>query len=160
MRTAFLLACLLPLLASAASASTAGGSLCHEEDSAEELAAAADEAAAVDVEEHILPCALIESGQLGAWCPDAAFYVTTPSGTLLCRVLLPAVGLDRRGSSELEERPAASPPDRTPLTTPAPAHLARGSHLARPVFDDVQSPLDRSWLLPRPLAAEPPFVPG
>ena len=47
-------------------------------------------------EELILPCAMVESDQLGPWCVDAAVYLVTTSGTLLCRVSLPAVDLTTR----------------------------------------------------------------
>jgi hypothetical protein len=36
--------------------------------------------------EVVVPCAMVDSGVLGADCHDAAFYVVNQQGTLLCRI--------------------------------------------------------------------------
>jgi hypothetical protein len=154
MRTAFF-SLLFSLAAGAASASPA---LCHEKERDDDASARAEQV--IDAEEHILPCGFVESGLLGPSCPDVAFYVSTPSGTLLCRVLLPAVHVERRGSTELEERPTACCSDRVPTSAPAPAFAASAAAAPRPLLQDAASALERTQHPPRALFAEPPPVPS
>ena len=49
----------------------------------------------------IVPCAMVESGVLGAACADATFYVVTDAGVLLC-----TVDVD---TFELTQAPALTP---------------------------------------------------
>jgi hypothetical protein len=112
------------------------------------------------IEELIIPCAMVESDLLGPWCVDAAFYLVTTSGTLLCRVSLPAVDIASTSTPDLEERDPAPTPQRTPLPAPAGGLASALKDAAKPLALERVSLLDRTRLPPSPVYAEPPFVPG
>lgn len=116
--------------------------------------------AAEDLEEVILPCAMVESDQLGPWCVDAAVYLVTTKGTLLCRVSLPAVDLVTADSSDLEDRSEAPAPSRTQMPVPAASIASAVKDASRPLVLSVASSLERLQRQPHPVYAEPPFVPG
>lgn len=112
------------------------------------------------LEELIIPCAMAESDQLGPWCVDATVYLVTTSGTLLCRVTLPAVDLATSSSPDLEDRDPAPAPHRVPLEAPAGSLASALKDAAKPLVREHASLHDRSRLPPSPVYAEPPFVPG
>ncbi len=112
------------------------------------------------LEELIIPCAMVESDQLGPWCVDAAVYLVTTSGTLLCRVSLPAVDLASVPTPDLEDRDPAPMPNRVPLEAPARSIASALKDAAKPLVVERASLHHRSRLPPSPVYAEPPFVPG
>lgn len=112
------------------------------------------------IEELIVPCGMVESDQLGPWCVDATVYLVTTSGTLLCRVALPAVDIASSSSPDLEDRDPAPTPQRAPLPVPAASIASALKDAAKPLVLERASLHDRSRLPPSPVYAEPPFVPG
>ncbi len=58
--------------------------------------------------EVVVPCAVVDSGLLGADCHDAAFYVVNQTGTLLCRLDIMALGLSTASSSIDDGQPASA----------------------------------------------------
>lgn len=131
-----------------------------EESIAEASGASLETAVTGAIEELILPCAMVESDLLGPWCVDAAFYLVTTSGTLLCRVSLPAVDITSTSSPDLEDRDPAPAPQRIPLPAPAGGLASALIDAAKPLFTERAPPPDRTRLPPSPVYAEPPFVPG
>ncbi len=121
---------------------------------------AAEHVAAEHVEELILPCAMVESDQLGPWCVDAAVYLVTTSGTLLCRVSLPAVDLSTSSSSDVEDRDPAPAPQRVPLPAPAGSLASALKDAAKPLVLESASSHHRRQQPPHPVYVEPPLVPG
>lgn len=135
-------------------------SLCHEGDEAERVVEQAQAEAQGALEELILPCAMVESDQLGPWCVDAAVYLVTMNGTLLCRVSLPAVDLTASNSPDLQERDPAPAPQRAPLQAPSGSLASAVKDAARPLVLERASSPHRTRQPPRPVYAEPPLVPG
>ncbi len=66
-----------------------------------------DDVGVVEAVEVIVPCAVVESGALGAACHDAAFYVVNQTGTLLCRVDVAVLASSARSTSIETAAPAA-----------------------------------------------------
>lgn len=157
LRTVFL--CSLTLLGALPAAAM---SLCDKDDPSAEHKSPADleldEAPALT--EQILPCSMVENGQLGAWCADATVYVVTQSGTVLCRVLLPEVDLSTANSSELNERPSAPTPERPQNQAPQVLVANAPPVPATPSASAGDPALDAACDAPRPVYAEPPFAPG
>jgi hypothetical protein len=54
----------------------------------------------------VVPCAMIESGLLGPACEDAAFYVVTQAGVLLCSVDLDTLAVQQSATPVVERAPA------------------------------------------------------
>jgi len=57
--------------------------------------------------EVVVPCAMVDSGLLGADCHDAAFYVVNQTGTLLCRLDVMMLGVSTTTSTIDDSQPAA-----------------------------------------------------
>lgn len=58
--------------------------------------------------EVVVPCAMVDSGLLGADCHDAAFYVVNQTGTLLCRLDVMVLGLSTATSTIEGSQPASA----------------------------------------------------
>jgi hypothetical protein len=104
----------------------------------------------------IFPCALAESGELGAACADVAFYVVTPGGVLLCQI---EVDLLIAGSSTNIERAPTGLPGAPPGG--AVHALAAGAlGVSPPVAWIRPPPAPRSGLGPRDGHGRPPPTPS
>jgi hypothetical protein len=157
LRTVFL--CSAVLLAAAPAAATA---LCDKDDPRVELQSpsAEVELETLPVVEEILPCAMVESGQLGAFCPEATVYVVTQNGTKLCRVFLPDVDLTASKSCDLNKRAPSPSPERVQNHSPSVAEGNLPPLPAAPFARDGDQALAVALATPLPVFAEPPFVPG
>ena len=69
----------------------------------------ADDVVAPLLTEVVVPCAMVDSGLLGADCHDAAFYVVNQAGTLLCRLDVMVLGASTSTSTIDDSQPAAAP---------------------------------------------------
>jgi hypothetical protein len=70
-----------------------------------------DNAARLVEVEVVVPCAMLDSGALGADCHDAAVYVVTTHGTPLCRLdLTTLAAASSRSTDRLEDGPSGSSP--------------------------------------------------
>ncbi len=58
--------------------------------------------------EIVVPCAMVDSGVLGADCHDAAFYVVNQTGTLLCRLEIMVLGFSTSSASLDDSQPASA----------------------------------------------------
>ncbi len=99
----------------------------------------ADEPAAAEPEPErvILPCALADGVSMGgaAGCADAAVYVVTTAGVLLCQIDIPALA-DAGSGAHFEDAPALPAPPPSSAFTAAAAAAASGARLP-PVFARV-----------------------
>jgi hypothetical protein len=137
--------------------------LCEDEQSVEPGDGEGSEptvVAGLDETETILPCSMIESGQLGPWCAEATVYVVTQKGTLLCRVFLPNIDLSFASDTELRDRPVSPAANGGPTQAPPIASTSLPTPPAPPLGVDGAKIGAAASAAPAPLYREPPLVPG
>lgn len=108
--------------------------------------------------EQVVPCAMLEGGELGSWCPEAQVYVLTSSGVLLCSAMLPRLDTVS-GGEELGAGRSQGALSSAPFSNPG-CFLPAGLSLAQPLVRELQGAL---FAKASPFAKGdigPPFVPG
>lgn len=91
------------------------------------------------VVEVVVPCAMVESGVLGADCHDAAFYIVNTQGTLLCRLDV-AVLVTATTSDTLEDGPPAAPTAQSAALIAAASVEVRLPRIPPPSIVDITAP--------------------
>jgi hypothetical protein len=112
-----------------------------------------------DAELPVLPCAMVESGLLGPACGDAAFYVVTQAGVLLCSVDVDVFGAQDTSLPTVERAPAA-PPSSVSFGLQASAVVPKAVAVPPCAVVDVSVPAPQQAHKPLERSDRPPVPPS